>query len=100
MFTKNQQRLLDGEVALRTEERKPREASDLQLSGFTHISAKSRERKFLLVRQTMRERIRAKLREVKANLRRRQHLPIPTQGRWLGAVVRGYFAYHAVPTNV
>ena len=25
---------------------------------------------------------------------------IREQGRWLGAVVRGYFAYHAVPTNL
>jgi RNA-directed DNA polymerase len=32
-------------------------------------------------------------------LRRRWHLPIRAQGEWLGAVVRGYFAYHAVPTN-
>ena len=24
---------------------------------------------------------------------------IPEQGRWLAQVVRGYFAYHAVPTN-
>ena len=27
------------------------------------------------------------------------HEPIPEQGRWLAQVVRGYFAYHAVPTN-
>jgi hypothetical protein len=27
------------------------------------------------------------------------HEPIPEQGRWLGQVVRGYFAYHAVRTN-
>src|SRR6266567_7451335 len=27
------------------------------------------------------------------------HAPLPEQGRWLGQVVRGYFAYHAVPTN-
>jgi hypothetical protein len=27
------------------------------------------------------------------------HQPIPEQGRWLAQVVRGYFAYHAVPTN-
>jgi hypothetical protein len=27
------------------------------------------------------------------------HEPIPKQGRWLGQVVRGYFQYHAVPTN-
>src|SRR5262249_41855464 len=32
-------------------------------------------------------------------LRRRMHQPIPDQGRWLAQVVRGYFAYHAVPTN-
>ena len=28
------------------------------------------------------------------------HKPIPEQGRWLGQVVKGYFAYHAVPTNL
>jgi hypothetical protein len=84
----------------RREERNLGKPATFNFLGFTHISAESREQKFLLVRQTMRERMRAKLREVKANLRRRQHLPIPTQGRWLGAVVRGYFAYHAVPTNV
>jgi hypothetical protein len=44
--------------------------------------------------------MRAKLREVKADMQRRQHQPIPEQGRWLGQVVRGYFAYHAVPTNI
>ena len=27
------------------------------------------------------------------------HKPIPEQGRWLAQVVRGIFAYHAVPTN-
>jgi hypothetical protein len=26
-------------------------------------------------------------------------IAIPEQGHWLGQVVRGYFAYHAVPTN-
>ena len=27
------------------------------------------------------------------------HVPVSEQGRWLGQVVRGYLAYHAVPTN-
>ena len=27
------------------------------------------------------------------------HQPIPEQGRWLAQVVRGFFVYHAVPTN-
>ena len=43
--------------------------------------------------------MRAKLREVKTGLRRRLHAPIPEQGKWLRAVVKGFFAYHAVPTN-
>ena len=40
-----------------------------------------------------------KLKSVKEELMRRRHLPIPDQGKWLGQIVRGYFAYHAVPTN-
>ena len=43
--------------------------------------------------------MRAKLREIKEELRRRMHQPIPEQGEWLAQVIRGYFAYHAVPTN-
>jgi len=43
--------------------------------------------------------MRAKLLEVKEELRRRMHRPIPEQGGWLKQVVTGYFAYHAVPTN-
>jgi RNA-directed DNA polymerase len=27
------------------------------------------------------------------------HQPIPKQGAWIEQVVRGFFAYHAVPTN-
>ena len=33
-------------------------------------------------------------------LRKRMHQPIPEKGRWLAQVVRGYFAYHAVPNNI
>jgi hypothetical protein len=28
------------------------------------------------------------------------HQPIPEQGRWLARIVRGFYAYHAVPTNM
>jgi group II intron reverse transcriptase/maturase len=67
--------------------------------GFTHICSRSRRGGFLLQRKTRRDRMRAKLRAVKAELKRRMHEPIPQQGRWLAQVVAGYFAYHAVPTN-
>src|SRR5271166_2328730 len=43
--------------------------------------------------------MRARLRALKEELQRRMHEPIPRQGKWLRQVVRGYFAYHAVPTN-
>jgi RNA-directed DNA polymerase len=67
--------------------------------GFTFICGKSRRGKFLLHRKSRRDRMRAKLKEIKEELRQRMHKPIPEQGRWLGQVVRGLFAYHAVPTN-
>jgi RNA-directed DNA polymerase len=67
--------------------------------GFTHICGRSRRGGFLLVRRTRRDRRQARLRAIKAELRRRMHDPIPSQGRWLRQVARGYFAYHAVPTN-
>jgi len=67
--------------------------------GFTHISGCSRSGGFQLKRKSRGDRMRAKLKAIKEELRRRRHEPIPEQGRWLGQVVRGYFAYHAVPTN-
>jgi RNA-directed DNA polymerase len=44
--------------------------------------------------------MRAKLREVKEEMRWRRHHSIPEQGNWLRLVVTGFFAYHAVPTNI
>ena len=67
--------------------------------GFVFICGRSRKGKFQLKRKTRRDRMRVKLTEVKEELRRRMHRPIPEQGRWLAQVVRGFFAYHAVPTN-
>jgi group II intron reverse transcriptase/maturase len=68
--------------------------------GFTFICGKSRRGTFLLTRRSRRDRRRMKLREVKDELRRRMHYSIPEQGHWLKQVVTGYFAYHAVPTNM
>ena len=67
--------------------------------GFTFICGTSRRGAFLLLRKTRTDRMRAKLREIKKELRRRMHTPIPEQGRWLRAVVKGFLAYYAVPTN-
>jgi hypothetical protein len=67
--------------------------------GFTLICGKSRRGRFLLKRKTRRDRMRAKLQEIKEALLRRRHQPISKQGDWLRQVVSGFFAYHAVPTN-
>ena len=67
--------------------------------GFTFICGKTRAGRFQIKRKTRADRMRAKLREIKQEMRRRMHQPIPAQGRWLERVVRGYFNYHAVPTN-
>jgi RNA-directed DNA polymerase len=67
--------------------------------GFTHVCGRTRDGRFTVKRITIKERMRAKLREVKTELRRRMHLPIPEVGRWLGSVVRGHLAYFAVPGN-
>jgi group II intron reverse transcriptase/maturase len=67
--------------------------------GFIFICGKSRRGAFQLQRKTRRDRMRAKLQEIKAELRRRMHQDIPAQGHWLRQVVTGHFAYYAVPTN-
>src|ERR1700682_3232068 len=67
--------------------------------GFTFICGKSRKGKFLIKRKTRQDRMRAKLRTIKEEMRRRMHQSIPQQGKWLRQVVTGYFNYHAVPTN-
>jgi RNA-directed DNA polymerase len=53
----------------------------------------------MLKRITISKRMRAKLAEVKDELKQRRHHPIPEQGQWLASVVRGHFAYYAVPGN-
>lgn len=68
--------------------------------GFTHICARRRsDGGFTVWRRTITKRMRAKLHEIKDELLRRRHEPIPEQGHWLKSVVRGFFNYHAVPDN-
>ena len=80
-------------------ERGLRKPETFDFLGFTHICARSSSGAFWPLRITMRKRMQAKLHEVKDQLRRRQHLPVPEQGRWLRSVVRGHCAYYAVPGN-
>ena len=68
--------------------------------GFTHICVKKRSNgMYTVLRQTIRKRLQAKLNEVKAELQRRMHTPIPELGKWLQAVVRGHIRHYGVPQN-
>jgi RNA-directed DNA polymerase len=70
-----------------------------QFLGFTHICAASRGGRFWIRRKTDSKRMRAKLKQAKAEIMRRRHLPVPDQGRRLASVIRGHQAYYAVPGN-
>ena len=68
--------------------------------GFTHISGTTRKGYFTVKRQTSGQRMRAKLQQIKQQLRSRMHHPVAPTGKWLKSVVQGYFNYHAVPGNL
>jgi len=67
--------------------------------GFTHVCGQSRQGRFRVERRTMAMRMRAKLAEVKAQLRQRRHDAIPEQGTWLRYVLLGHYQYYGVPLN-
>ena len=68
--------------------------------GFTHICGWKRSNGcFTVLRQTIRQRLQAKLSEVKTELRRRRHDPVPKTGQWLRLVVGGHVRYYGVPMN-
>lgn len=68
--------------------------------GFTHVCGQSRQGRFRVERRTMATRLRAKLAEVKVQLRKRQHEAVPVQGTWLRSVLLGHYQYYGVPLNV
>jgi len=69
--------------------------------GFTHYCGQKLHGKgFQLGRKTQGKRMRAKLKGIKETLKKHDDAPLDEQGRWLGAVMRGYFAYFAVPNNL
>lgn len=68
--------------------------------GFTHISGTTRKGYFTVKRKSSGKRMRAKLQQIKQQLRSRMHHPVTQTGEWLKSVVQGYFNYHAVPGNI
>jgi len=87
-------------AAERRQRRKQGKPETFQFLGFVFICGKTRRGSFQLLRHTRADRMRTRLREIKEALQVHMHAPLPEQGRWLKRVVAGYFAYHAVPTNM
>lgn len=68
--------------------------------GFTHICGRRRKDGGLsLRRQTIKKRLRQKIKEIRTILLKQRHRPVPEQGSWLRSVILGVFNYHAVPGN-
>jgi len=67
--------------------------------GFTHICGTDRKGNFQLKRKTIGKRLRAKLKALKIEMRKRWKYLIPEMGRWLGRVLTGHFNYYGVPGN-
>jgi RNA-directed DNA polymerase len=69
--------------------------------GFTHICGKKRSNgMFTVRRKTKKKKMRAKLKQIKFELTKRMHDPVPEVGKWLKCVVEGHFRYYGVPTNL
>lgn len=67
--------------------------------GFTHICGKTRKGQFTVLRHTIAKRMRAKLQELKRELRRRLHWPVPVVGKWLRVVLLGHYRYFGIAGN-
>lgn len=87
-------------AALNRAEREQGKPETFTFLGFTHYCGKRNDGKFIVWRSTAKKRMTAKLRDIKIELHRRMHDPIPLVGEWLKRVVLGYYRYHAIPGNL
>jgi group II intron reverse transcriptase/maturase len=89
-----------GRFARQNRERRGERAPEtFNFLGFTHSCSTTKSGRFTVLRKTMAKRLQAKLVEVKDELRRRMHEPIPKQGAYVRSVVQGHVRYYGVPMN-
>jgi RNA-directed DNA polymerase len=87
-------------AAERREKRGEGKPETFNFLGFTHCCGTTRNGTFTIKRKSIAKRMRAKLLEIKQQLKERMHDAVIDVGRWLRSVVRGWFNYHAVPGNI
>ncbi|WP_372241677.1 reverse transcriptase domain-containing protein [Pseudomonas sp. Q1] len=66
---------------------------------FTHFCSQTKNGMFVVGRTTISKRMRAMLKEIRAQLHKRRHEPVPVIGQWLSQLFRGYCNYYHVPGN-
>jgi len=98
---KDKTRLIEfGRFAAQNRKRRgKRRPETFDFLGFTHICGKTDNGKFTVLRHSIGKRIRAKLMELKMELRRRLHHPLPVVAKWLRVVLLGHYRYYGVPGN-
>jgi RNA-directed DNA polymerase len=67
--------------------------------GFTHYCGLTRKGRFMVQRKTQRSRMIRKLKELRLEMKKRQHAPLAEQSRWLASVLRGHYAYFGITGN-
>ena len=87
-------------AAERREKRGEGKPETFNFLGFTHCCGTTRKGAFTIKRKSIAKRLRAKLQEIKQQLKFRMHSKVSEVGSWLKSVVRGWLNYHAVPGNI
>jgi len=68
--------------------------------GFTHFCTRSYKwGSFVIGRKTIKKRMRAKLKVIKTELRKRMHDPVAQTGAWVKQMLKGHLNYYAVSGN-
>jgi len=67
--------------------------------GFTHFCSQAKNGMFEVGRETIAKRMRATLKEIRRQLHKRRHEPVPVIGKWLNRLFTGYCNYYHVPGN-
>jgi len=68
--------------------------------GFTHFCTRSYKwGSFVIGRKTIKKRMRAKLKVIKTELRKRMHDPVAQTGAWVKQMLKGHLNYYAVLGN-
>jgi group II intron reverse transcriptase/maturase len=67
--------------------------------GFTHYCGWTRSGKFVVKRKTQATRMVRKLKDLRVEMRKRWHVPVPEQYAWLCRVLRGHYDYYGVIFN-